>query len=301
MRNQQRCYVYDGTLEGLLTAVFLAFENKDCPEEILAESRLEQNLFSSYHSISTDVEKAERVMNGIIEHLGTRTYNDVKRAFLSDDERKGGIVLRYLQYTLKHKEYSRLHLAHPAVADFEELLRIVNNEAHYMIQFVRFAQLENGMFFSRIKPKASIVPLIMDHFAARFNIQSFIIFDVSHALSGVFDKEEWWLVEASDVAQLPNSTIEDEFQALWQTFFDTIAIEERKNPVCQRNFMPKRFWGNMCELTPPELRKHRPKSETPTKDAKLGRLPQTSDVSLALNEGLLTSSSSHPHQNVLKL
>jgi probable DNA metabolism protein len=95
----------------------------------------------------------------------------------------------------------------------------------------------------------------MDHFAARLNIQPFIIHDARHTMAGVFDGQRWFLAEtaageltfnaglslASDLAE------EDEFQQLWQRFFQTVAIEERKNPKCQRNFMPKRFWGNMCE------------------------------------------------------
>ncbi|HBT95830.1 MAG TPA: hypothetical protein DEB24_07020 [Coriobacteriia bacterium] len=112
------------------------------------------------------------------------------------------------------------------------------------------------------------MPLIMDHFAARFNVQPFIAYDRVHGMAGVFDTEKWWMVDANEI-QLPgNSQLEDDFRSLWQTFYDTIAIEERRNPACQRNFMPKRFWGNMCEHIPAQLRNIRPTTATPTQVAK---------------------------------
>ena len=265
----QLVYLYDGTLEGMLTAVFEAFRRKEFPDNIVQERDLQQSMLCSYIPILTSVDLAERVKTGIINVLGDRGYESIKRAFLSDDNSKGGVIVTYLQYTMKKGRKSLSHLAHPAVAAFEDLLKVVSQEAHYMLQFVRFAQLNNGVYFSLIAPKASVVPLIMGHFAARFNIQPFIIYDEVHGLAGVFDTEKWWLVDARDI-KIPNRTeSEDEYQSLWQTFYDTIAIEERRNPTCQRNFMPKRFWGNMCEQIPPELRNIRPKTETPTAVARL--------------------------------
>ena len=42
---------------------------------------------------------------------------------------------------------------------------------------------------------------------------------------------------------------EEEFiEDLWKTFFKTVAIKERENLKCQRNFMPKRYWENMIEM-----------------------------------------------------
>ncbi|MDR3315780.1 MAG: TIGR03915 family putative DNA repair protein [Coriobacteriales bacterium] len=257
-------YLYDGTLEGMLSAVFVAFQRKEYPENIIVEQDLQESLFCGYIPTLTNLEHAERVQSGILNTLGVRAYDDVKHAFLSDEPSKGGVILRYLQYTMKRGSRACTHLAAPAVHDFEELCSRVSKEAHYMLQFVRFAQLSNGVFFSQIAPKANVVPLIMDHFAARFNIQPFMIYDAVHGLTGVFDTERWWLVDARELQLPAHSLQEDEFQALWQTFFDTIAIEERKNPTCQRNFMPKRFWNNMCEQVPPQLRNLRPKTKTPT-------------------------------------
>jgi len=39
-----------------------------------------------------------------------------------------------------------------------------------------------------------------------------------------------------------------DIEDLWKTFFQTIAIEERKNERCQKSFMPKKYWKYMIEM-----------------------------------------------------
>ncbi|MDR2109147.1 MAG: TIGR03915 family putative DNA repair protein [Coriobacteriales bacterium] len=316
-------YLYDGTLEGLLSAVFVAFERHKDPVNITVETQLQESLLLSPIPQLTSLAQAERVRTGIIEKLGERSYEDIKLAFLSDYPEKGGVILRYLQYGFRkwnqrrggrgrdaaggrggggaggggaggggaggggsgggsddsrHPEQDKsrpkpvppgFDLAHPAVDALQRLARQVNTEAHYMLQFIRFAELKSGLYFARIEPKASVVPLIMDHFAERLNIQPFMILDARHGLAGVFNRERWWLVEAdATLVDLATSAAQDDYQALWQSFYDTIAIEERRNPRCQRNFMPKRFWGMMCEHIPPSLRSSKPATPTPSAAAK---------------------------------
>ena len=41
---------------------------------------------------------------------------------------------------------------------------------------------------------------------------------------------------------------EREFGQLWKVFFETIAIEERMNPVCQRTHLPLHFREDMIEF-----------------------------------------------------
>ena len=50
---------------------------------------------------------------------------------------------------------------------------------------------------------------------------------------------------------LPSFTISDEekkYQALWSSFFKTIAIKERTNKRLQMQYMPKKYWQDLVEL-----------------------------------------------------
>ena len=44
---------------------------------------------------------------------------------------------------------------------------------------------------------------------------------------------------------------EDEikFQSLWKTFFKSVAIKERTNPRLQMQFMPKKYWKDLTEVS----------------------------------------------------
>ena len=46
------------------------------------------------------------------------------------------------------------------------------------------------------------------------------------------------------------SMAETEFERLWQGFFQSIAIKERKNPICQRTHLPLHFRQDMTEFLP---------------------------------------------------
>ena len=50
-------------------------------------------------------------------------------------------------------------------------------------------------------------------------------------------------------AMIPVSDEEKEYRRLWKNYFDNIAIRERTNPRCQRNFMPVRYWKHLTEMT----------------------------------------------------
>ena len=117
-----------------------------------------------------------------------------------------------------------------------------------MLQFLRFEHMEGDVWFARCNPAASVVPLIMDWFAGRFNTQAFMIYDENHRIAGVYEGKEWYLVK-TDSLMLPEHSAEEEvMQAAWKRFYNTIAVESRYNPELRRQFMPKRFWKNITEM-----------------------------------------------------
>ena len=113
---------------------------------------------------------------------------------------------------------------------------------------MRFSHLENGVWFARCCPNANVVSLVMNHFAARFNIQPFIIYDENHHVAGVYDGDDWSLV-ADDVINVPSRTADDAFiEKLWQRFYDSLSIEARYNPELRRHFIPARLARSLPEM-----------------------------------------------------
>jgi len=249
-------YLYDGTLEGLLSAVFLAYERHEQPEDIVTEHSYEPRLGQSAIWCETDYERAKRVRLGVVREAGEHVFNAIMRASVTDNPRKGVAVYRLIRYIMDAHSGRNKHLnvladlANPVVADVMAFNRHVLNEAENMRQFIRFSHLENGVWFARCNPNASVVPLVMGYFAERFNIQPFIIYDENHHIAGIYDGSDWSLV-ADDVVDIPSRTAQDAYmEQLWKTFYDAMAIDARYNPELRCHFMPVRLWKNLPEMKP---------------------------------------------------
>ena len=269
-------YCYDGSLEGLLTAIFKAYEYRENPEDVMRASQLLPRLGQTVRDIETEVELALRVQKGIRRTGGQATFDAVMRASLSDDPATGTIVYRFVRFAMaqvrphdctgcrkratcpgpgagarcsgKNARSVLNDLAHPAVAPLDRLARAVGNERHRMLQFLRFEHLENGVWFAQCNPSAAVVPLIMDWFSGRFNTQPFIIFDENHHMAGVYEGRTWYLVDTNEVTLPGRASDEKLMQTAWKRFYDTVAVEARYNPELRRQFMPKRLWKNIVEM-----------------------------------------------------
>ena len=195
------------------------------------------------------MELAWRVRAGIIRVCGMETYQCVVAASLSDEPDAGSSILSFVRYAMKRGPRARFDKAAPDVERFAEIVRSVRNERHYWVQFMRFSKTRDGVYVAVCNPKASVVPLLMGWFSARFNTQPFIVFDEVHHVAGVSHNGEWQLVRSPDFV-VPPAAVDDVFyEQAWKTFYDSVAIDARYNPELRRSFMPKRLWKNIVELS----------------------------------------------------
>ncbi|MDY3981145.1 MAG: DUF4130 domain-containing protein, partial [Paraeggerthella sp.] len=180
---QDVAYAYDGTPEGLLTAVFQAYANREDPQDIAPGNTLQPRLGQTVRTIETDMQLAMRVRKGIQRTCGQTAFEAVLHAALSDDPNTGAIVYRFVRYAMSRRQphdcarCPKQHrcagipnctaasarrssvlddLANPAVGALLKLDRAVMNERHRMLQFLRFEHLENGGWFARCSPNASV-------------------------------------------------------------------------------------------------------------------------------------------------
>lgn len=241
-------FVYDGTLEGLLCSIFETYARKQVPLDIVTEKELRLRLGQEPHTVATSPFIAERVKTGIARTCGAETYEAVRAASLSDDRGRGIIIARFVRHSMAAKRSTLNQRAHPQVEPFIRIHHAVLSERHRMMQFLRFQELEGGFWFARCHPQANVVPLLMDWFAERFNVQPFVIYDEGHHLAGVYQGHNWFLVE-TDELDLPDPTTDEHAMArAWQRFYKTASIEARLNPELRRSFMPKRLWEHITEL-----------------------------------------------------
>lgn len=241
-------YVYDGSLEGLLSAVFESYRRRKLPADIAPEGLFQPRLGQQVVAVRTDAALARRVRAGIVSACGVRAFDAVVAVSLSDDPAKGRTVLDFVRYAMKRGPRALDDAAHESVAAFRALDRAVCNERHRWQQFMRFGQVEGGVYFARCNPSANVVPLLMGWFAARFNTQPFVVYDEVHRIAGVSRDGSWALVATEDI-DVPSETLEERaMKRAWKTFYDAVAVEARYNPDLRRQFMPKRLWRNVAEM-----------------------------------------------------
>lgn len=77
-------FIYDGSFEGLLTAIYEAYYRKPRPDKIVTLSEYEQNFLNTDVLLQTDRNKAHRVSNAIRSKISDRTLEYTYYAFLSE-------------------------------------------------------------------------------------------------------------------------------------------------------------------------------------------------------------------------
>ncbi len=240
-------YIYDGSFEGILTAVFEAFSRKQVPDAILSEHGLQQDITSTYVFIDTNSMKSDRVYNSIRSNISEDALKNCYHAFLTEDLQAGTLIYRYLKLGWKMGGKVDLHLSDDTVYRIMDINRRLEFEVHRLMGFVRFRQVEGGIFYSSISPDNNVIELLAPHFAERLSDQPWIIHDVKREIAVLYNTETWIVSEFS-ADDIPDNTQEEKrFSCLWREFFKALEIQSRSNPKLQRQFMPRRYWDNLTE------------------------------------------------------
>ena len=118
--------------------------------------------------------------------------------------------------------------------------------------FLRFQELENGVLYAKITPKAQILTCIAPHFADRLPLENWMIHDVTHNMFIIHESRKKWVLLSDENLKLEEelklSKKEIEYEKLWREFCQAIAIESRENQKCQMQHLPLRFRPDMVEF-----------------------------------------------------
>ena len=169
----KQIYICEDTITGIYSALHDAGRMQRYAGGCRTEGEDTAAAFCEYRIVEESEEKALRLERMIKHHLGYNAYWEIYHALLSTDDRKGTVVFEVLQEARKIRQSEKImeHLGCPAVADVFSMSRSVSNEAHRYEEFIRFRELENGILFSEITPKAQILTCVADHFEDRFPLE----------------------------------------------------------------------------------------------------------------------------------
>lgn len=257
--NTKKVFLCEDSIDGIFTAIYDAWSSRNGHENVRIQVQtandegVDLELFSEYIDVVVDEEKTKKVAKSIKDKISEEAFDMICKAAWSSEREKGDIIYRFLILGF-HMGPNVVNLhSNDIVIKIFNMNRNVFYEMHHFLGFVRFAESQSNILFAKINPKNDILRLIAPHFSDRLNGESFIIYDEKRKTAIVHRSGFPWIftyADELDVDRLNNlSKQEEKFHKLWKVFFDTIAIEERKNHQLQRNNAPKRFRSNMVEFT----------------------------------------------------
>jgi probable DNA metabolism protein len=256
-------YVFDHTLDGLLTAVFDSFFLHQQPEFLLAEGEQLPLFADEPHRVVTDSEKAERVWKGLEKHLSKDGLRMITVSWLSEERALNQPLFNFICKVFRREPFDSYerNASDPDVLEVRNTCRRVLHEQLRMKQFIRFQKAKDGTYLAVVSPDHNVLPLIIDHFQDRFNDQPWLIYDAKRHYGYYYDGAAAPIhITFEDEAAVPfnlsNGKLDAEvlsendqiFQQLWRTYFKAICIKERMNPRKQLSDMPRRYWKYMTEL-----------------------------------------------------
>lgn len=240
-------YLYDGTFEGMLTCIHLHYY-KERATGIFNADAYQMNLLGNFFIVDTDEDKAAVVYNAVEEKIGHYTLRNAYKVFLSSVEDKEMRILRYLVKGFKVGPKINLMHGDDVVIGVTEIVQRINKEVERMIQFVRFSELEGGILYSRIEPDHDVLELLVGHFTDRYKNERIVIHDVTRMKALFAHGGKWYVADMDEDIMISFAKEEKEYRELWRNYFDSIAIKERINPSCQRNFVPMRYRKHLVEF-----------------------------------------------------
>ena len=247
-----KTFLCDDTPESILTGIYEAFREPGPKDEITLElgSAAQFSLFTEQVRVVPSYEKAIRVMDTIHDRLGYQVHETVRGALCAASPDKAQALFQFLYYAF-HRKGNVLHeLTVPCVMRIFELDRKARGEAHKLLGFVRFEEVRPGVYYSTIGPVNDVLPLIADHFTARFNDQAFLIYDEKRRRAVVYTPGQNWYYQEGDFSLLSGTLKNsDRYEDLWKTFFDSTMIPERENRLCQRTLCPIHYRKYMLEFS----------------------------------------------------
>ena len=251
-------YSFDGTMDGLLTAVFEAFSLHEEPEQLLKEGDA-LPLFCDYnYQVTTDEEKARRVWTGLEKRLSREAMKLISVSWLSELQELNTPLFLYICKVFRQGDISR-NFADPDVLTVTNIARRVLHEQLRMKQFIRFQKAKDGTYLAVVSPDHNVLPLITEHFSDRFNDQPWLIYDARRHYGFHYDGQQVIRITFEDEGAVPfdltNGKLQTDvlssddqlLQDLWRTYFKAICIKERMNPRKQLKDMPRRYWKYMTE------------------------------------------------------
>lgn len=245
--NECYVYLYDGSFEGLLTAVFMAWNDRAF-KDIRVHENLRPGFFDRNIYVETDIEKAERVSRWIQTKISEAVGNDIYEYFTAEAPEREKIIYFYLRACNRYGPTVNDYLTDPAVLNYVNAQKPIGRERQRMLGFVRFRELGGEVLFSEISTDFNQLMYLGAFFFDRMTGIPWMIYDSARHKAAVSNGKQWTLVEYIVAESIKEKCEGDDFDVLWKNYLQALTIDERKNRRLQVQMLPLKYRKNMTEF-----------------------------------------------------
>lgn len=253
-------YCFDGSMTGLLSCVFRAFEFKEFNVIVTANPQAQTGLFDEFIRVASNDQHGQRVWQGLKQKVSSSSLRAFYYTFLSEQEAAFQTLFDFAVYVFQNQRPVDKDYGHTAVIGMSQWAKQVGREKHRMEAFVRFKKAKDGLFLSLVRPDFNVLPIISRHFQERYQDQSWLIYDEQRDYGIYYDLRQMHQVEMNAEIIDPQIRIghsqsfsielDDQellYDQLWKDYFNSVNIQARKNMKLHIQYVPKRYWRYMNE------------------------------------------------------
>lgn len=239
-----RVFTCERDWESMLTCIYEAWVSKLGHKNIRLETEPvgQCSLFDEYVHVERDSEKAQRVMEALNQKISPRFYAELAYTSMAYEEEVLDVLYRMTVLGFAYGEAALEMVQYEEVMKFAAIRKRVGGEAHHFREFLRFHEVRGGIYVAHIEPKSRIVFALGEPFEDRMPSEHWMIIDDIHREAVIHPKNEHFylsnLTDEEFERLLKTEQENDAFTDMWKVFFESIAIKERTNPICQRNLFP---------------------------------------------------------------
>lgn len=248
MRKSKYIYLYENDFISLLQLIKVLLIQKTIPLNIKPDTYM-PNLFEETFKIST--QENDEIIQEIIKATSPYILSTMYKIYLSEHNDKELLIFYFFIHALKYKNKIYFMRNYKSVSEALKVEKYVEHETHKFKGFLRFKELKGGTLYANIEPENNIIFFISKHFKNRLKNEFWIIEDKKRNLISIYDKNNFYITSTEKFKILEKELSEEEenIESLWKNFYKTIAIKERTNHRCRMNFMPKKYWKYIIEMS----------------------------------------------------
>ena len=242
-----KTYLYDNNFSSLLALIYCLLISKQEVNSIKSNKDYIPNLLDE--PVHLKIDKVEEKAQLLKNKLTNEIIHTIYYTYLSSNNDKEIHIFNFIKNSIIYKNQIFYRRNLESVVEVEKISKYVGREAHKLKGFLRFKEM-NGFYYAEIEPTNNVIPILVKHFQERLKNEAWIIKDKSRNIYALYDTKKVVYLTEKDIIKLNLniSNNEELIEDLWKTFFKTVAIKERTNLKCQKNFMPKKYWKNILEM-----------------------------------------------------